>query len=229
MTRDLTIPDEWWEEYARCYSGRSWSNYRPHLAQLVQQGFGGPILDVGCGYGFLIECARRFGMPAVGLEGSSSALNEARRRHPQADVRPWLAGEPLPVTDASIGIALCNEFVDHISIAQNHALLEELHRVLSPSGVLVVNSPSRFNRFDDDEGHISFFSPREFAEFVGSHRFDVVSQPYVPQPFLGQGRLARLAMRLITRAIRRETWAARIDLVARKRTETMLPYSSNKS
>jgi SAM-dependent methyltransferase len=223
MTKDLTDPDQWWKEYGRCYADRSWSNYRAHLAQLVSQGLSGPILDVGCGYGFLVECARRFGIPAVGLEASSSALEEGRRRHPLADLRPWNAGEPLPVADASVGIALCNEFVDHISMAQNHALLDELHRALSPSGVLVVNSPSRFNRFDDDEGHISFFSPREFAELVVSHQFEIVSQPYTAQPLLGQGRLAGLIMRLITRGIRPESWAARIDLVARKHSETALP------
>ena len=38
------------------------------------------LLDLGCGYGFLVECARRFGVEAIGLEASEVALAECRRR-----------------------------------------------------------------------------------------------------------------------------------------------------
>jgi hypothetical protein len=88
--------------------------------------------------------------------------------------------------------------------------------VLKPEGILIVNSPSRYNRFDHDLGHVSFFSPTEFAAFVRSFSFRIVSQPYVPQPLLGTNRLGRFAMHLISSIYPREQWAARIDVVAQK-------------
>lgn len=211
---DLVV---WWREYAGAYAGRSWREYRGLLAEAVRHAPGGPLLDVGCGYGFLVECARRFGMEAVGLEGSSDALAECRARHPLADVRPWSAGTALPLSSASVGVAVAHEFIDHVTLEDNRALFGELWRVLKPDGVVVVKSPSRYNTADQDKGHVTFFSPSEFREFIEEFRFEVVAQPYVPRALLGMSRPGWLAMRALTTLWPREGWAARIDLVARKR------------
>ncbi len=210
-------PDTWWGEYGPLYAERSWREYRWLLADVVAHAEEGPLLDVGCGYGFVVECARRFGMAAIGLEASPAALATCRERHPEAEVRSWRAGAALPVESGTIGVVLANEFVDHITRDENELLLRETHRVLKPGGLLMVRSPSRHNRFDHDLGHVSFFSPSEFRAFVESFSFDVVSQPYVPQPLLGRSRAGKLAMRIVSGAYRPERWAARIDLVARRR------------
>src|SRR2546425_9399322 len=128
----------WWRRYEGAYEGRSWRDYRHLLAETIRYGPCPPLLDVGCGLAFLVECARQFGMPAVGLEASEHALAESRRRHPHADVRRWQAGEPLPFEDGAIGMAMLNQIVDHLSLAENHRLFGELHRVLKPDGILVV-------------------------------------------------------------------------------------------
>ena len=101
------------------------------------------------------------------------------------DVRKWSRGQKLPLDTASVGGAVLNEFVDHITIEHNRLLFSELLRVLRPNGLLLVKSPSRHNRFDDDEGHVTFFSPSEFRTFVESFGFHVIEQPYTPQPLLG--------------------------------------------
>ena len=173
-------------------------------------------MDVGCGYGFLVECARRFGIGAIGLEASEKALQVSRKLHPLADVRAWDAGTDFPISSDSIGCVVVNEFVDHITIEQNKAMLSEANRVLRDNGVLIVKSPSKYNRFDTDLGHVTFFSPKEFNSFVQSCSFDIVSQPYTPQPFLGSSRVGWFAMRVLAKLYQPEKWAARIDLVARK-------------
>jgi ubiquinone/menaquinone biosynthesis C-methylase UbiE len=216
MTRDYTEPDIWWDEYERSYAARSWHNARPLLSAVVSHGFGGPLLDVGAGCGFLIECARRFGIEAIGVEGSSKAVSICREKHPLADIRPWRGGTDLPVDSNSIGVAVANEFVDHITMEQNASLFREIHRVLKPDGILIVNSPSRHNSYDQDLGHVSFFSPSEFSAFVRSFSFRILEQPYIPQPFLGNTRLGHFAMYLVSRVYQPEKWAARIDLVAQK-------------
>jgi SAM-dependent methyltransferase len=217
MSLDYTKPDVWWDEYRGHYEDRTWRDYSALLADVVAHGLGDPLLDLGCGFGFLVECARRWGIASIGLEASEQALAACRERHPKADVRPWRAGEPLPVADGSIGVALANEFIDHISPEQNRQLFSELARVLGPEGTLIVRSPSRFNRFDDDKGHITFFSPAEFRRFVEQFGFVIIEQPFSPQPLLGRTRVGQIAIRAIARLAGQPEWlAARIDLVARK-------------
>lgn len=225
MTPDYTEPDTWWDEYETSYAGRSWHQARPLLSAVVAHGFGGPLLDVGAGAGFLIECARRFGIAAIGVEGSAKAVGICREKHPLADIRTWLGGSDLPVDSNSIGVVVANEFIDHITMEQNASLFREIYRVLMPEGILIVNSPSRHNRYDQDLGHVSFFSPTEFAAFVRSLSFKILQQPYTPQPFLGESRLGHFAMYMVSRVYRPEKWAARIDLVAQKISSASLDQS----
>jgi SAM-dependent methyltransferase len=214
-----TVPDlpTWWTQYRDEYEHRTWRDYRILLSNAVKHGLEPPLLDVGCGYGFLVECARQFGIPAVGLEASTHALGESRRRHPSADIREWHAGTRLPFDAESIGVAMLNQVVDHFTLDENQHLMHELRRVLKPDGTLLVYSPSRHNRFESDTGHLTFFSPAEFRRFVAASGFTVVAQPYQPQPLLGQSGVGWLLMRALTHIYKRETWAATIDLVAARR------------
>jgi len=216
LTRDYTDLTTWWHEYANDYAERSWREYRSLLGEVLQHASGGPLLDVGSGYGFLVECARRFGIDAIGLEGADEALEESRARHPLADVRAWRAGTEIPLTSESIGIAVANEFIDHITIEQNRALFRELWRVLKPDGVVIVKLPSRYNTDVQDKGHITFFSPSEFRRFVTSFGFEVIAQAYVPRQLLGHTRLGWFAMRMLAKMCQPESWSAHIDVVARR-------------
>lgn len=219
VTLEYTDLGVWWREYAPAYAGRSWRDYRGLLAEAIQHAPGGPLLDVGCGYGFLVECARQFGMESIGVEGSEDALAACRARHPLADVRPWSAGTALPLHADSVGVAVVHEVIDHITLEDNRQLFGELRRVLKPDGVVVVKSPSRHNTADQDKGHVTFFSPSEFRAFVAELGFEVVTQPYVPRALLGPSRPAWIAMRALTTLWPRERWAARLDLVARLRQQ----------
>ena len=214
MTSSISL-DDWWTRYQAEYQDRTWRDYRWLLAEMIRHGFGGPILDVGCGYGFLVECARQFGIPAIGLEGSVTAVHESRTRHPAADVRHWEAGTALGLESESVQIAVLNQFVEHIALQENQQLFSDLARVLTPGGLLMVYSSSRFNRFDTDAGHVTFFSPTEFRSFVSGFGFRVAAQPYIPQPLLGTG-IGQTVMRVLTRHLRPERWAATIDLIAYK-------------
>lgn len=213
MSGAVPDPDQWWTQYRADYAGRTWRDYRHLLAEAVRHAPSPPLLDVGCGQGHLLECARQFGMPAIGLEASAVALAEGKRLHPDADARPWRAGEPLPCADGSVGVAMLNQVIDHITLDENRRLFAELRRVLKPAGALIAHSPSRFNRFDTDTGHVTFFSPSEFRAFVTGFGFRVIEQPYFPQPVLGTGP-GWLLVRAFTRVCRLERLAATIDVVA---------------
>ncbi len=208
--------ESWWSSYGGAYTDRTWLDYRVLLAESLKNAVEAPLLDVGCGYGFLVECARRFGIAATGLETSAHALAECRARHPHADVRPWAAGASLPFESESFGIAVLNQVVDHFTIDENRLLFPEVHRILRRDGILLVFSPSRHNSFEVDTGHVTFFSPSEFRRFVESFGFRVVSQPYHLQPVFGPSLLGRMAAKAITQVYKPENWAATIDLVCRR-------------
>lgn len=216
----LTDPELWWTEYSKHYEGRDWTRYRGLLAEFVTYGREPPLLDVGCGYGFVLECARRFGITAVGLEGSATARERCKVLHPMVDVRAWMGGEKLPFETETVGGVVLNEFVDHITMDANRLLFSEIQRILKPGGLIIVKSPSKYNRFDDDLGHVSFFSPTEFREFVSSFSFEIINQPYVAQPIFGKTRLGSWALRCVLRCRQPERWAARIDIIARKPLRT---------
>lgn len=208
--------NQWWLEYRGAYAERSWLDYRNLLAEAIRYAPAPPLLDVGCGYGFLVECARQFGVTAIGLEASVVAIDEGRGRHPEADIRSWHAGAPLPCADGSIGVAMLNQVIDHFTLDENRLLFAEVRRVLKPGGVVIAHSPSRFNRFDTDTGHVCFFSPAEFKAFVASAGFDVVAQPFMPQPVLGTG-VGWPLVRAFSAVFKPERLAATIDLVAVRR------------
>jgi hypothetical protein len=111
---------------------------------------------------------------------------------------------------------MLNQVIDHVTLEDNRLLFTELRRVLKPEGALVAHSPSRFNKFDTDTGHVTFFSPSEFRTFVTSFGFRVLVQPYFPQPVLGASGAGWLLVRAFTRVFRPERLAATIDVVAVK-------------
>jgi SAM-dependent methyltransferase len=205
--------NDWWNSYRVAYDQRTWLDYRNLLAETIRHASGPPLLDVGCGYGFLVECCRRFGIEATGLESSAHALAECRSRHPLADVRAWTAGERLPFEPSSFGAVMLNQVVDHLTLDENRSLFGDAHRVLRTGGVLLAFSPSRYNSYEVDTGHVTFFSPSEFRAFVEGFGFDVVAQPYHLQPVFGRSRLGRMAAGALSRVYRPEKWAATIDLV----------------
>jgi hypothetical protein len=92
-----------------------------------------------------------------------------------------------------------------------------LHRVLRSDGVVVVHSPSKHNRIEQsrDTGHITFFSPSEFRDFVTAFDFRVVEQPYHSRRLFDNGAVW-LIVRVVARIFRPERLAATIDLVAAK-------------
>jgi len=220
VSQPLTDPNEWWKEYDSSYAGRTWKDYRYLLAEVVRHAESLPILDVGCGYGYLLECGRNLGVTTIGLEASADAIQKCKQLHPNVDIRLWKSSEKLPVDDASIGGVVINEVVDHISMDDNAMLFQEIHRVLKPRGIAIVKSPSRYNREETDKGHISFFSPREMKDFVSSAGFEVIEQPFVPLTIFGTSRLSRMLLRGLAKCFGTDRYSARIDLVARKNQKT---------
>ncbi len=93
----------------------------------------GPILDVGCGTGIMLEHLESMGSP-TGLDFSATALDFCRQRG--ADRLVQGRGEQLPFADASFAAVTAFGVVEHIDA--DRAAIEEWARVLRPGGDLVL-------------------------------------------------------------------------------------------
>lgn len=96
----------------------------------------GPIIDVACGTGELVEVLRTGGFQAMGIDPSEARLDEARRRglpvvqaSAVAHLRTLEAGSVVAV--AGIGVVERLPFVDLVD------LVHEASRVLMPGGLVL--------------------------------------------------------------------------------------------
>ena len=94
----------------------------------------GCVADVGAGTGYYLAAVlgRLPGRAGLALDSSKFALRHAARAHPRIGAVGCDAWRPLPVADAAAALVL-NVF------APRHGA--ELHRILNPSGALLVVTP----------------------------------------------------------------------------------------
>ena len=120
------------ETLDRAYAGRDWRAYGSVLGGCIAHGAPGPILDVGAGLGFFLEVCSRWGVSAVGLEGSEYAIRKAKERWPAVDIRAHDLSEPWPFDDETFSVALFNQTIEHLEPKIAAWSLKEALRVLLP-------------------------------------------------------------------------------------------------
>lgn len=154
------------------------------------------VLDAGCGAGEFLAFLGRVGFAVAGVDLSVEAVERARRRNPDAEVKVGSVEERLPFRSESFDAVWCTEVLEHVFDV--HATLSELNRVLRPSGVLVLTTPYHgvvknaliaplnFDRHFNPEGsHIRFFTRRTLARVLERAGFS-------PLTWQGIGRLRPL-------------------------------------
>lgn len=101
------------------------------------------LLDMGCGKGYLLsrlaeEYRRRGWDPAdhlVGVDIDLTGFSAEGIPHREVDLN-----KPLPFEDGSLDIVLAVEVLEHTRAP--YLLLEEVHRVLRPGGMLIFSVPN---------------------------------------------------------------------------------------
>lgn len=98
------------------------------------------VLDAGCGVGWGSKLLVEAGAAAVvGVDISSEAIEDCRRRVPEAEFRMGDL-QDLPCETDAFDIIVCFEALEHTS--DTSRTLDELRRVLAPGGMLFVSSPN---------------------------------------------------------------------------------------
>ncbi len=103
---------------------------------------GRDVLDAGCGVGWgTVLLAESGARTAVGMDIDQRALASARAR---ADGKAeFVRGDlvALPFDDGTFDLVVCFEAIEHVE--QPLQVMDEIHRVLRPGGVVAVSSPNR--------------------------------------------------------------------------------------
>ena len=120
------------------------SVYLPDLRAAQSATQGGPVLDVGCGRGELLEVSRADGLTASGIDSNRAAVEQCRELGLDATVGDAFARlRELP--DGSLGALTAIHVVEHLPYLLLLRLLDEALRVLRPGGVAIFESPNPQN------------------------------------------------------------------------------------
>jgi SAM-dependent methyltransferase len=204
--------------YDRSYATRSWQFYGYIIGEIICHSQPGPILDIGAGIGLFTECATRWGLECEGIDGSPDAIASALRRRPTLRMRQHLQSDPLPFSNETFQTVVLNQVIEHLEPEIARATLLESFRVLKRTGMIVIHSPSRFNRFEakDDPTHINMYTPSELHKLVSSCGFWGVTATNVSLRYLGTSRVGMALASLLFRITRWDRLSATANCRAYK-------------
>ncbi len=119
--------------------------YRPDfIAARERTGVSGPVIDVGCGRGELLEMLQEDGFQCLGIDNNDTQLDAARAHGVpvlHADAIEHLRSLPQDSVLAVTGIHI----VEHFPFSDLIRLLQEVARVLRPGGVCIFETPNPRN------------------------------------------------------------------------------------
>ena len=95
---------------------------------LANVGPGDTVLDLGCGEGDLAADMANAGAQVTAADVAQAALDRARRRHPELDLRLVAFDGPLPFDDGAFSVVWSSEVFEHV--ADTARWLSEVRRVL---------------------------------------------------------------------------------------------------
>jgi SAM-dependent methyltransferase len=98
------------------------------------------VLDLGCGDGWMTAELADAGHAVTGVEVAQAALDRARARRPDLDLRLAELDGPLPLEDNCIDVVWASEVIEHV--ADTARWLSEVRRVLRPDGRLLLTTPN---------------------------------------------------------------------------------------
>lgn len=211
----MTSFDEYGESY---YQANGQSQDRPALrwyASLARRYLGsGPILDVGCGTGYLMKRLAAQGSQVDGVEVSPYSAATARITSPSSTV--YADAQLLPAETYARFTAI--HVVEHLADSDLRKMLEGLRRAALPQARYLIVTPDlagrarqlhgdRWNAFRDPT-HINLKGHREWREFFVGEGFEVIREasdgmwnvPYsnLPKPVDALRRSAPMALQFLS-------------------------------
>jgi SAM-dependent methyltransferase len=127
---------------------------------------GGRLLDIGASSGGLVWHAAELGFDAAGLEPSPEVCERARRSYGVRMYEGTLAQQAFP--DGSWDVITLHDVLEHVFEPVEE--LREIHRVLAPGGIVVIETPTTDSLNHAERGvDWSTISPLEHVHLFSQH------------------------------------------------------------
>jgi 2-polyprenyl-3-methyl-5-hydroxy-6-metoxy-1,4-benzoquinol methylase len=136
------------------------------------------VVDIGCGDGALTYLIAKRGAKVTGVDTCPEALELARTEFAKRGTGCRFLSSMDNLPDSSFDVAVCAEVIEHV--ADPGAFLENIRRILRPSGRLVLSPPVRLTEKPLDSEHIREYFPSEIEALAGKYFHDVVLKPAIP-------------------------------------------------
>lgn len=205
------------EIFEKAYGNRDWNWYRFLVAESIRYGMPGKWLDLGAGLGFFVECAQRFGIDCIGLEGSAYAVNTAKKRYSGLNIEQHFLEDKLPFEDNTISTIICYQTIEHISPEAAQNMLKESYRVLIKNGVILIYSPCVYNRKQRmEETHINLYRPKQLTAELKKTGFVNIRRMDNPRMLLGNYRTTKFIMNRIFKIFPLDFLSASANCIAVK-------------
>ena len=130
------------------------------------------VLDVACGEGYGSAFLGRSAAYVAGVDVSPEAIAHAERTYARPGAVEFVQASctRLPFPDLSFDVAVSFETLEHIE--GQEAFLDELARVLTPAGVLILSCPNKLEYSDKrdfaNEFHVKELYRDELAMLAGA-------------------------------------------------------------
>lgn len=132
------------------------------------------VLEIGCGYGNLLQAFQELGYRVIGIDIDNDAekiCKEKKLEFHKCDVDK----DKLPFYNNSIESIICIHLMEHLRNVPR--FLEECYRILKKSGIIVIISPNWekfYKNYWDDPTHVTPVSKRGMKNMLIAHNFDIV-------------------------------------------------------
>ena len=170
---------------------------------LANVGPGDRVLDLGSGEGDLAADMAGAGARVTAADVAQGALDRARRRHPQLDLRLVGFDAPLPFDDGAFDVVWSSEVIEHV--ADTARWLSEVRRVLAPGGRVLLTTPSHgrlrllaggIERYSVPLGdHLHLYTARSLRDVLSDFAFGEITVRAVAGPPLARRLLLARAVR----------------------------------
>ena len=153
--------------------------YQSQLLDIKAFKPGGKLLDIGCNIGLFLSEARTSGFDVVGVELNTDCAEYARTHFGLEVHSDYL--DKIAFKAGSFDVVTMYDVLEHIP--DLHGILTEIHRILKPGGVLVVQSPNLDSVMADlsqsswswlsPPDHLYHFTPGTLSSLLAQRGYDV--------------------------------------------------------
>lgn len=136
---------------------------------------GKKVLDLGCGDAALSFLLHKEGAIVTGLDLDLIGVQLGRQKlmSHQTDVPLAIAsGYDVPFAEGSFDCVICSEVIEHVQLPER--LLQEIWRVLTKNGKVVLTTPHRLKEHPD-RYHVQEFFPDQLAARLEENGFSSVN------------------------------------------------------